>query len=337
MILMISIMGNFKPNPNFAYYLYWQKERMDIFWRRYFGQEPPYTMDSILQEFKFTNVYRILDRSSQYLVKEVIYNGRKYTREGMFWRIMLFKHFNLPGTWDYITEKLGDIDENTPLGEVSRVVLEYEKEGGKPYSNAYMMTAAFLSGEKGKYVHLKGNGWKKYQYYFYVFEKELTKDYVKALLDSTSPEMFLNGLRNVTSFGDFISYQIIQDLCYSEVFDFDLNTFCLAGVGTIRGIQRTFDIEGKVDYGEIVIWTHQNLERLREEYSDLLEVDLKFNGIPGLPLKVPDCSNIFCETFKYIKGVSPSDKDGEKRIKNFFTPSPKKIEYVFPPKWDVKI
>jgi len=331
---------NFKPNPNFAYYLYWQKERMDIFWRRYFGQEPPYTTDPILQEFKFTNVYRVLDRSSQYLVKEVIYNGRKYTREGMFWRIMLFKHFNLPATWDYLTERLGDIDENTSFEDISRVLLEYEQEGKKPYSNAYMMTAAFLSGEKGAYAHLRGAGWKKYQYYFYVFEKELTKDYVKGLLDSKTSEEFLKGLNGVTGFGDFISYQIIQDLCYSEVFDFDLNSFCLAGVGTIRGIQRTFDIEGKVDYGEIVMWTHQNLERLRDGYSDLLGVDLKFNEIPGLPLKVPDCSNSYCENDKYIRGLKiadPSNKVEGMRIKNFFTPSPKKIEYVFPPKWGVKI
>ena len=331
---------NFKPNSQFLVYLYWMKERMNIFWNRYFDNPQPFTEDPIFSKYKFTNVYRVLDRSSQYMVKNVIYNGNTYSREAMFWRIMLYKHFNLPGTWDYLIQRLGDIDEKTSFSDISRVLLEYEAQGSKPYSNAYMMTAAFLSGTKGKYVHMKGNGWKKYQLYFYVFEKELTPDYVKALLDSNSPMMFLNGLRNITSFGDFIAYQIIQDLCYSEVFDFDLNTFCLAGVGTIKGIERCFDISGKADYGEIVMWVQQNIDILRKTYSEQSGMDLTFNGIPGLEPMVPDYSNIFCESDKYLRALGSKTEGKEiegERMKNFFTPSPNRIEYCFPPKWGVKI
>lgn len=75
---------NFKPNENFQYYLNFMVERMEIFWKRYFHVPFPLTDDPIFREFKFTNVYRALDRVSQYLIGNVIYNGKEYSREDMF-------------------------------------------------------------------------------------------------------------------------------------------------------------------------------------------------------------------------------------------------------------
>ena len=54
------------------YYFYFIQERMNIFWGKYNHQDH-LTDDPILQEYKFTNVYRASDRVSQYLIKNVIY------------------------------------------------------------------------------------------------------------------------------------------------------------------------------------------------------------------------------------------------------------------------
>lgn len=36
------------------------------------------------EKYRFTNVYRCLDRVSQYLLRQVIYNGKQYEPEDMF-------------------------------------------------------------------------------------------------------------------------------------------------------------------------------------------------------------------------------------------------------------
>jgi hypothetical protein len=327
-------MIKFKPNENFGYYLYWMIERQNIFWRRYNNEQPPYTLDESLAANKFCNVYRVLDRSSQYLLKNVIYNGGTYSKEEMFWRILIYKHFNLPSTWELLIKEFGDFDSSLTLEMISDYLVKQIDNGKTLYSNAYMMTSAFLSGENGRYTFLKKNKWRKHQYYFYLFEEELIKENkVSDIINSESfTEMFC-AMSSVTSFGDFTTYQYCQDLNYTDFFDFDDNSFCAAGPGTIRGIERTFDIEGRPDYGEIVKWVQCNFEQLLEDYS-LGE----FKSLPNHLPTVPDFSNAFCETDKWCRSnfIQTEGKEvAGKRMKSVFKENKDKIEYVFPPKWNV--
>ncbi|MBV9013784.1 MAG: hypothetical protein JO115_24250 [Pseudonocardiales bacterium] len=59
-----------------AYELYWYvaSERQRVFERRIAGRPRPWTDDSILQTYKFCNVYRAADRVSQYMISEVCYH-----------------------------------------------------------------------------------------------------------------------------------------------------------------------------------------------------------------------------------------------------------------------
>ena len=68
-----------------VYDLYWYFacERQNIFLKKLNGESAPWTDDKILQEYKFCNSYRINDRVSQYLLKNVIYNGKNYFDEDM--------------------------------------------------------------------------------------------------------------------------------------------------------------------------------------------------------------------------------------------------------------
>ena len=62
-----------------VYNLYWYfaSERQNIFWKKMNGESSPWTDDQILQEYKFCNSYRVNDRVSQYLLKNVIYMKHK--------------------------------------------------------------------------------------------------------------------------------------------------------------------------------------------------------------------------------------------------------------------
>ena len=93
----------------FDLYWYFACERQNIFWKKINGDPAPWTHDKILQEYKFCNSYRVNDRVSQYLLKNVIYNGNNYNYEDMLFRIILFKLFNKESTWELLSKNFGDI------------------------------------------------------------------------------------------------------------------------------------------------------------------------------------------------------------------------------------
>lgn len=104
----INIAGkSFEITPVFHAYWHFATERHAIFRRRLRELWPP-TVDPILAKFKFTNAYRVLDRTSQYLVGEVIRKGDQSPRE-LFFRILIFKLFNKIETWELLRWHLGEI------------------------------------------------------------------------------------------------------------------------------------------------------------------------------------------------------------------------------------
>lgn len=109
-------------------YWYFAYERQNIFYNKLNGKNMPYTNDKILQEYKFCNCYRVLDRVSQFLLKNVIYNGVEYSKEDIIFRIVLFKIFNKEDTWNYLVEELKDIVlENFSFESYDRLLTEYKK------------------------------------------------------------------------------------------------------------------------------------------------------------------------------------------------------------------
>jgi hypothetical protein len=336
MILMINMQAmNFKPNENFKYYMYFASERMNIFWERFYGFEPPYTDDPILNKHKFTNVYRVLDRSSQYLLSKVIYNGKIYSKEDMVFRIILYKHFNLPSTWDLLIERFGDIDLSVTEKDLVEFFKEKTEEHRVLYSNAYMITASFM-----RSVDIMGRfdlfpGMPKYQSYMRLIFKGLFEDGImKDICGSNTFKECFDYLQKMVGVADFLAYQFTQDLNYTEFFNFDDNEFCAAGPGTQRGIERCFTFDGKTDYQEVVKWVQSNFKQLVEEYG------FPFEQLKNHPPTVPDLSNCFCETDKMLRGMGIVTEGKEidgKRIKQVFTESPDKVKYVFPPKWHINL
>ena len=94
-------------SPVFATYWQFAAERQAAFFRRLAGVTPV-TLDPILQQFKFTNAFRMLDRTSQYLLTAVIQRGDQSIEE-LFFRIILFKLFNKIETWELLLKDQGEI------------------------------------------------------------------------------------------------------------------------------------------------------------------------------------------------------------------------------------
>ena len=83
-------------------------KRQKVFFRKLEGSGPPWTDDPIIARHKFTNPYRASDRVSQYLIRNVIYEGDQSVPE-VFFRIILFKLFNKIETWELLKSGLGPI------------------------------------------------------------------------------------------------------------------------------------------------------------------------------------------------------------------------------------
>ena len=309
---------------------------MSIFWRRYednpiriessksiFDKQNKkiWSEDKIFQDYKFTNVYRCLDRVSQFLIKEVIYR-EKYSEEDIIFRILFFKLFNKIETWKYFEDHYERIDLNilySKWDEFDAQVIQLLSQKFPLFSNAYVLSTAV---KDEKYHHRK---------YFLAYKEHIFDKFQDFKKCNSLGELF-NKFLSVTYIGNFLAMQFAIDCNYSEVFNFDENEFIIPGPGAIRGIDRCFSGQKRIqDYVEIIKWVQENLDSLLEE---------KGYNVRFLPNRKPtliDSQNVFCEVSKYLRGVPElnTGKSGEKRIKQNFKESYNKIEYVFPPKWDI--
>ena len=86
---------------------YWMRERHSIHERRLAGQVP-WTEDKILKDFKFTNLFRVFDRNTQFILNEVIPGGPSDLTETSF-RIILFRTFNRIETYRRLKKYFGEL------------------------------------------------------------------------------------------------------------------------------------------------------------------------------------------------------------------------------------
>lgn len=307
-----------------VYDLYWYFacERQNIFWKKLKGEKAPWTEDEILQTYKFCNSYRVNDRVSQYLLKNVIYNGKKYKDEDMLFRILLFKLFNKESTWELLLDRFKDITlETFDMKRYSEVLEDAMEQGIKIYNDAYISCANKAFGYNRKHEnHLKllAN----------MFFKDKVQD--KLVQCKTMEEAFLI-LRNYPLIGNFMAYQLATDMNYSEVVDWSENEFTVAGPGAIRGIRKCFiDKEGMCDE-EIIRYMYEHQE---EEFKRL---HLNFKRIGNRPLQLIDCQNLFCEVDKYCRVALPNLKSNRTKIKKKYAPKKETIVYMYPKKWNISI
>ena len=133
-----------QPNEEILkYYFYFIQERMNVFWRKLNG-ESNLTDDPILKKYKFTNVYRACDRTSQYLIRDVIYKDiSAYSAEDVLLRILIFKIFNKIETWDYLSKVLPEpiTIKNFDPHFISQILSKRQKTH-PIFNNAYMMTGS---------------------------------------------------------------------------------------------------------------------------------------------------------------------------------------------------
>lgn len=308
----------------FKYYFYFISERMNIYWSRFNGRRPPFTQDKILAQNKFTNVYRILDRVSQYLVSKVIYNEyqTQFSKGDIVFRIILFKIFNRIETWEYIIAEYGEPTLSDFNPQKLSDILSRKRQVGPIYSGAYMMT-----GSHSKYNHLKY----KHEKWLQMVKDELVDGgRIERIINAKSLKEVYEILRECSFLGEFLAYQYTIDLNYSSAVNFDENDFVVAGIGAKRGIKKCFVDADTSNFEKYIQFTHENFEYFMVKYGHD-----DFKDLFGRKPTLIDLQNCFCEVDKYLRVKKPELNLENSRIKQKFKYNSKPIRYFFPPKWNI--
>ena len=127
-----------------------------------------------------------------------------------------------------------------------------------------------------------------------------------------------------------MAYQLVTDINYSNIVNWKEDEFTVAGPGSIRGIKKCFIDKGNLSNEDIIRYMYNNQE---EEFKRL---NLNFKTIGNRKLQLIDIQNIFCELDKYCREKVPELKSNRIKIKKKYIPKQSKIEYIYPPKWNIK-
>ena len=308
-----------------AYDSYWRfaAERQAVFFRRVRGKEPPWTDDPVLAIYKFTNAYRASDRVSQYLIRNVIYrNDLPKSPSEVFFRILLFKLFNKIETWELLEREIGPITfEDYDFAAFDSVFARALKNGGRIYSAAYIMPPG---------THAFGQS-AKHQNHLLLLERMMADELADELAQTRTMQEGFEKLRAYPTIGDFLAYQFITDINYSELTDFSEMDFVVPGPGARDGLRKCFVDTGGLNEPEII----RLIADLQEREFERL--NLEFQSLWGRRLQLIDCQNLFCEVDKYARVAHPEieGRTGRTRIKQKFVPIPEPIEFFYPPKWEI--
>lgn len=304
-----------------VYDTYWRfaAERQAIFFRRLAGQVPPWTNDPILCEYKFTNAYRASDRTSQYLISEVIYTGEQTADEILF-RTILFKLFNRIETWALLVRHLGQVTyRDFSYSRYDKILTDAIDNGETIYSGAYIMPSGGPSSGHGR----------KHRMHLRLLERMLKDELFLRLGETPSMGKAFELLRAYPTIGDFLAYQYVTDLNYSTLLNFSEMEFVVPGPGARDGIRKCFSDLGGLNESDII-----KLVADRQEIEFQARGEL-FKSLWGRPLQLIDCQNLFCEVDKYSRVRHPeiAGRTGRVRIKQKYRITTEPIEFWYPPKW----
>ncbi|BCG50138.1 hypothetical protein [Ralstonia phage RP13] len=287
-------------------------ERAEVYYKKeVLGLSAPWTEDQYLRDYKFTNIRRELDKESKFLIESVIKSDRLETWEKAL-NCALFRLFNIKEGADYFIEwpiKFDRFNMDTFFNHEISLNID-----SKYQSNAYFLSHVRAAANRASEEKYRG---KQSTLAQFVYQN---KRYIGDAFYADSPAEAIKELQKVSSFGDFIAYQIWVDFTYISKYGFTENDYVVSGPGCDNGIDwmvggNIIKDDGNPDYGifqrkypsdtynEFIVWFRDHLPMLMEHTG--LEWDPKsFQHF--LPEKQQDWNlmqieNSFCELNKLMK------------------------------------
>ena len=233
---------------------------------------------------------------------------------------MLFKFFNKIETWELLEHALGPITfEDYRFAAYDTVLTGARQAGRRIYSAAYIMPPGRRAFGRSA----------KHQNHLLLLERMMADCLAERLAHTRTMQEGFEKLRTYPTIGDFLAYQFITDINYSELTEFSEMDFVVPGPGARDGLRKCFVDPGGLNEPELIRLMADLQEREFERLG------LNFQSLWGRRLQLIDCQNLFCEVDKYARVVHPqiAGRTGRVRIKQKFVPTLEPIELFYPPKW----
>lgn len=265
------------------------------------------TRDPILAEYRFCNVFRELDRVTQWIRYNI--RRRYWNHPNLWFMLAIARTINWPDTLQYLMDgskehlwKCWPDKDNFDPVEMGSALDKWKSAGNKVYTGAYMIRAE--SNPKAEWY-----AWTKQQYIARLVLGRLWENresWTNDLNEVMKGRTFLGkpmGMRDVWSWfqdpryigwGPFMAYQVVVDLRHTRYLMNapDINSWAALGPGSRRGLNR---LAGRpVDFP---LKQEQGLEEMLGLYH--AQDQFKAPWVPHIELS--DIQNCLCETDKYLR------------------------------------
>lgn len=290
--------------------LFWEfiYERQYIWDKRVIQQEsPPWTEDQILQNNRFTNVYRKLDPGTQYAIQHIL--EKEASKQDKIFNVMMYRLIGRLSTHESIGFQSLDHFDKRELEE--KLKHRRDVNNNTVFTGAYMVAGYNQMGSSDKVEnisHLFG-------------EIASNPSFFDDLLSARSAKQAYNIIQSQKGFGNFLSYQVLVDLLYpvnyydgSSILPFSTDDWSSPGPGAQKGIKRLVRDPSQVNNLDIMRWLKNNQ---RQEFERL---GLEFPYISSystdkVELSLADIQNCLCEFYKYEK-ILNSEGRARRRFRN---------------------
>jgi len=279
----------------FYNFLYWINQRHAIYCRKKEGLPWPWTEDKILQKYKFTNVFRELDKTTVWMRENLTNPNAHQSYPLMIYNCAVFRMF---GTME-MCEAIGGWQDIYNPRHLKRIARERLDNKQKVFTGAYIITN---QGKKDPKENIVVD-----EFLFAIW------DYRQLLSDIASRGSLQQMHQNLGKLqgwggGGFMAYELVSDLRHTPVLRdaTDINTWANAGPGAKRGLNRVFGRPLK--FASSKHGWNEEMKKL------LLKVNaVKHSYVPTLEMR--EIEHSLCEFDKYERV-----KNGEGKPRSIYQP-----------------
>lgn len=287
-------------------FLYWIEERQKIYLKKEAGDLWPWTKDKILQEYKFTNVFREQDAVTVWVRKH--WRTPYKNHPNLWFAMCVARQINWPDTLEEL-EPL--VFAKTWNAKKAAKIMDARREAGKKvYTGAYMIRAEsdpskeWYNWSKNLYMTniVLGNVWKKRKQFIKMFEG-----------NQPTLQEINDWFRNFHGWGGFMSYEVVTDLRHTHYLNKakDIYTWANPGPGAKRGLNRIYsrDLKFNQPDGKFI----KEMQELLTIVKDRLESKGIFKNIK---FEMRDIEHSLCEVDKMLRVLNGEGRPRSKYRRN---------------------
>ena len=297
------------------------QEQVDAFWKFIYDrhliwykrfvlkQEAPWTNDPVMLAFKFTNVYRELDRGTIYLLDNILDCGSEM--EQVF-NIIFYRMFNRIETYNRVGRQTLFESKVNP----GKMAWRNRKDTWETLGQAYAAGAPLWTDAHMVCAYEHFPGANKFERFQYIFKQVLgaLPSLFETIKTAKSLGTIHKALTAIPGIGPFNAYEIEVDISYARWNNLSEDEWVNPGPGCQRGLKALFPGIKPNECTQVI----HVLRQVQVEEFTRMKLPFAEIAYQEKELTLRNIEHCLCEYFKLYKA-----RTGTGRPRNKFTPKAK--------------